>query len=57
MYRYACSLLVQGMKQIVITLDSPDITAVEKLSDREAIIKVESLYDLHYESGPGAFGT
>lgn len=36
---YACSLLVQGMKQIVITLDSPDISAVEKLNDREAIAK------------------
>ncbi|KAI3503445.1 hypothetical protein L1887_31886 [Cichorium endivia] len=36
---YACSLLVQGMKQIVITLDSHDITALEKLNDREAIAK------------------
>lgn len=36
---YACSLIVQGMKQIVITLDSADITSLEKLNDREAIAK------------------
>ncbi|KAK9052411.1 hypothetical protein SSX86_029040 [Deinandra increscens subsp. villosa] len=36
---YACRLLAQGMKQIVITLDSPDIIALEKLRDREAITK------------------
>ncbi|KAL4568367.1 hypothetical protein LXL04_023977 [Taraxacum kok-saghyz] len=36
---FACSLLVQGMKQIVITLDSHDITALEKLNDRDAIAK------------------
>ncbi|KAK9070652.1 hypothetical protein SSX86_011054 [Deinandra increscens subsp. villosa] len=32
---YACRLLAQGVKQIVITLDSPDIIALEKLRDRE----------------------
>ncbi|XP_071692834.1 probable phospholipid-transporting ATPase 8 [Rutidosis leptorrhynchoides] len=36
---YACRLLVQGMTQIVITLDSPDIIALEKLNDRAAISK------------------
>ncbi|KAD0007806.1 hypothetical protein E3N88_44926 [Mikania micrantha] len=36
---YACRLLAQGMKQIVITLDSPDIIALEKLRDRETIAK------------------
>lgn len=41
---YACSLLVQGMKQIVITLDSPDIIALEKLNDRETSSKVKFLY-------------
>ncbi|XP_059451460.1 probable phospholipid-transporting ATPase 8 [Corylus avellana] len=34
---YACSLLRQGMKQIVITLDSPDIDALEKQGDKDAI--------------------
>ncbi|XP_041009039.1 probable phospholipid-transporting ATPase 8 isoform X2 [Juglans microcarpa x Juglans regia] len=36
---YACSLLRQDMKQIIITLDSPDIDALEKQGDREAIAK------------------
>ncbi|KAI7750020.1 hypothetical protein M8C21_000888 [Ambrosia artemisiifolia] len=40
---YACHLLAQGMKQIVITLDSPDIKALEKLRDREAIAKVTKM--------------
>ncbi|KAA8548107.1 hypothetical protein F0562_004632 [Nyssa sinensis] len=39
---YACSLLRQGMKQIVITLDSPDINALEKKGDKEAIAKASS---------------
>uniref|UniRef100_A0A803QJ41 Phospholipid-transporting ATPase n=1 Tax=Cannabis sativa TaxID=3483 RepID=A0A803QJ41_CANSA len=34
---YACSLLRQDMKQIVITLDSPDIIAIEKQGDKEAV--------------------
>ncbi|KAE9449131.1 hypothetical protein C3L33_18968, partial [Rhododendron williamsianum] len=34
---YACSLLRQEMKQIVITLDEPDIKALEKQGDKEAI--------------------
>lgn len=36
---FACSLLRQGMKQIVITLDTPDINAMEKRGDKEAIAK------------------
>ncbi|XP_042976833.1 probable phospholipid-transporting ATPase 8 isoform X1 [Carya illinoinensis] len=36
---YACSLLRQDMKQITITLDSPDIDALEKQGDKEAIAK------------------
>ncbi|KAF5739621.1 putative phospholipid-transporting ATPase 8-like [Tripterygium wilfordii] len=36
---YACSLLRQGMKLIVITLDSPDIEALEKQGDKEAAAK------------------
>lgn len=39
-YRYACSLLRQDMKQIVITLDSPDIVSLEKQGDKEALAKV-----------------
>ena len=42
--RYACSLLRQGMKPIVITLDSPDINALEKQGDKEAIAKVLDWY-------------
>ncbi|CAK7328063.1 unnamed protein product [Dovyalis caffra] len=34
---YACSLLRQGMKQIIITLDLPEIEALEKQGDKEAI--------------------
>ncbi|XWS44176.1 hypothetical protein CRYUN_Cryun15aG0021900 [Craigia yunnanensis] len=36
---YACSLLRRGMKQIVITLESPEIEALEKHGDKEAIAK------------------
>ncbi|KAM7512457.1 hypothetical protein LguiB_011332 [Lonicera macranthoides] len=39
---YACSLLRQGMKQIVITLDSPDIDALRKLGDKGTIAKASS---------------
>ena len=41
--RYACSLLTEDMKQIVITLDSPDIAASENQVDRDAIAKVQIL--------------
>ncbi|KAK7833496.1 putative phospholipid-transporting atpase 8 [Quercus suber] len=36
---YACSLLREDMKQIVITLDSPDIDSLEKQGDKGAIAK------------------
>ncbi|XP_030469905.2 probable phospholipid-transporting ATPase 8 isoform X1 [Syzygium oleosum] len=36
---YACGLLRQGMKEIVITLDSHDIKVLEKQGDREALAK------------------
>ncbi|XP_020234713.1 probable phospholipid-transporting ATPase 8 isoform X2 [Cajanus cajan] len=36
---YACSLLRQDMKQIVITLDSPDILSLEKQGDKNALAK------------------
>ncbi|KAI9085741.1 hypothetical protein K1719_032347 [Acacia pycnantha] len=36
---YACSLLRQGMKQIIIHLDSPDIQALEKTGEKIAITK------------------
>ncbi|XP_051146039.1 putative phospholipid-transporting ATPase 9 [Andrographis paniculata] len=36
---YACSLLRQGMKQITITLDHPEIKALEKENDKRAIAK------------------
>uniref|UniRef100_A0A0V0IZF0 Phospholipid-transporting ATPase n=1 Tax=Solanum chacoense TaxID=4108 RepID=A0A0V0IZF0_SOLCH len=37
---YACSLLRQGMNQIIITLESPDIMAVEKAGEKNAIARV-----------------
>lgn len=36
---YACSLLRQGMKQITITLETADIAALEKGSDKAALTK------------------
>ncbi|XP_050224454.1 phospholipid-transporting ATPase 10-like [Mercurialis annua] len=36
---FACSLLRQGMKQILITLETPDIQALEKAGDKNAIAK------------------
>lgn len=38
--RYACSLLREGMKKILITLDSPDIETLEKQGDKDAVAKV-----------------
>lgn len=40
-FRYACSLLRQGMKQISITLDAPEIVSVEKSGNKDAIAKVK----------------
>ncbi|KAI7754349.1 hypothetical protein M8C21_006037 [Ambrosia artemisiifolia] len=37
---FACSLLRQGMKQIVITLESPEIIAAEKSGDKNSIARV-----------------
>ncbi|GAB2280128.1 Putative phospholipid-transporting ATPase 9 [Dionaea muscipula] len=37
---YACSLLRQGMRQIIINLETPDIKVLEKSGDKEAITKV-----------------
>ncbi|XP_071741463.1 putative phospholipid-transporting ATPase 9 [Rutidosis leptorrhynchoides] len=37
---FACSLLRQGMKQIVITLESPEIIAAEKTGNKNVIAKV-----------------
>ncbi|MBA0773015.1 hypothetical protein Gotri_008320 [Gossypium trilobum] len=36
---YACSLLRQGMKQIIINLDTPGIQSLEKTGDKDAVIK------------------
>ncbi|XP_047960160.1 putative phospholipid-transporting ATPase 9 [Salvia hispanica] len=36
---YACSLLRQGMKQIIITLESPEIKALEKNGEKSEIAK------------------
>ncbi|KAF8037556.1 hypothetical protein BT93_B0438 [Corymbia citriodora subsp. variegata] len=36
---YACGLLRQGMKEIVITLDSPDIKVLEEQGDEEVLTK------------------
>uniref|UniRef100_A0A7N0UN04 Phospholipid-transporting ATPase n=1 Tax=Kalanchoe fedtschenkoi TaxID=63787 RepID=A0A7N0UN04_KALFE len=36
---YACSLLRQGMKQILISLETPEIKALEKAGDKPAIAK------------------
>ncbi|KAK4785214.1 hypothetical protein SAY86_001903 [Trapa natans] len=36
---FACSLLRQGMKQIIITLDTPEFEALEKVENKDAIRK------------------
>uniref|UniRef100_A0A1J3JQ60 Phospholipid-transporting ATPase n=1 Tax=Noccaea caerulescens TaxID=107243 RepID=A0A1J3JQ60_NOCCA len=36
---YACSLLREGMQKILITLDSPEIEALEKQGDKGAVAK------------------
>ncbi|URE48278.1 E1-E2 ATPase [Musa troglodytarum] len=40
---YACSLLRQGMKQIIITLDRPEIIRLEKGGNKDAFAKVTRL--------------
>ncbi|KAL7590086.1 hypothetical protein Lser_V15G37034 [Lactuca serriola] len=37
---FACSLLRQGMKQIIITLESPEIISAEKAGDKDVISKM-----------------
>ncbi|KAJ9554072.1 hypothetical protein OSB04_018117 [Centaurea solstitialis] len=37
---FACSLLRQGMKQIIVTLESPEIVAAEKAGEKNVIAKV-----------------
>ncbi|KAK4371115.1 hypothetical protein RND71_010590 [Anisodus tanguticus] len=46
---YACSLLRQGMKQIIINLETPDIIATEKGGDKDAIARANTypLFPLH----------
>ncbi|OMP06279.1 Cation-transporting P-type ATPase, partial [Corchorus capsularis] len=36
---FACSLLRQGMKQIIINLDTPEIQSLEKTGEKDAITK------------------
>ncbi|KAH9625072.1 hypothetical protein KSS87_010562 [Heliosperma pusillum] len=36
---FACSLLRQGMKQIIINLEAPEILTLEKMGDKNAITK------------------
>ena len=43
---FACSLLRQGMKQIIINLDTPEILALEKAGEKTAIAKV--LYSMAF---------
>lgn len=38
--RFACSLLRQDMKQIIITLDTDVVRAAEEQNDKDAVIKV-----------------
>lgn len=40
LYRYACGLLRQGMKQIEISLDNPHMDAMEKQGNKEMLVKV-----------------
>ncbi|XP_008243138.1 PREDICTED: putative phospholipid-transporting ATPase 9 [Prunus mume] len=44
---FACSLLRQGMKQIIINLESPEIQALEKTGDKEAIAMASKRSVIH----------
>ncbi|KAK9277428.1 hypothetical protein L1049_006971 [Liquidambar formosana] len=44
---YACSLLRQGMKQIIINLETPEIKALEKVGEKPAITKASRESVLH----------
>ncbi|OVA05064.1 Cation-transporting P-type ATPase [Macleaya cordata] len=43
---YACSLLRQGMKQIIINLETPEIKALEKTEDKSAIMKASVVHQI-----------
>lgn len=38
--RFACSLLRQGMRQIVISSDTPEMKSLETMEDKSAASKV-----------------
>ncbi|KAL7001294.1 putative phospholipid-transporting ATPase 9 [Sarracenia purpurea var. burkii] len=44
---FACSLLRQGMKQIIINLEIPEIKALEKVGEKDAIAKASKESVLH----------
>ncbi|MCL7044526.1 hypothetical protein MKW94_004663, partial [Papaver nudicaule] len=44
---FSCSLLRQGMKQTIITLETPEIKAVEKEGDKSAIRKISKESIIH----------
>ncbi|CAL0319882.1 unnamed protein product [Lupinus luteus] len=50
---FSCSLLRQGMKQIIIHLDIPEIQALEKGGDKTAIAKA-SRESVHHQISEGA---
>ncbi|BAT79626.1 hypothetical protein VIGAN_02254100 [Vigna angularis var. angularis] len=46
---FSCRLLRQGMKQIIIHLDIPEIQALEKVGDKMAVVKLQvALCNLHF---------
>ncbi|KEH17355.1 putative phospholipid-translocating ATPase [Medicago truncatula] len=50
---FACSLLRQGMKQLIIQLESPEIQALEKAGDKRAIAKA-SRENIRHQISEGA---
>ncbi|KAK7306980.1 hypothetical protein VNO77_39646 [Canavalia gladiata] len=50
---FACSLLRQGMKQIIIHLETPEIQALEKVGDKMAIVKA-SRESIRHQISEGA---
>ncbi|GJN23864.1 hypothetical protein PR202_gb11554 [Eleusine coracana subsp. coracana] len=50
---FACSLLRQGMTQIIISLEQPDIIAMEKNADEQAIAKKGSKERVIYQIEDG----
>lgn len=45
---FACSLLRQGMKQIVITSETPEAKALEKMEDKSAAASVSQYFICFY---------